>query len=349
MHRPSLKTDVKKTLTRYGSISILKSHTYIQGHKYGFGISPYLQELVTYAGQTDCYGRCEEILEQFTTVKISSSQVYRVTDYVSESLKKEDHKTERTLSPLSKNDILYVEPDGSMICTRNKESWKEIKLGRLFKEGDCLNPNSVSSCLQDSQYVGHFGTSADFGEKLSRVIDSYGDLKNRLVFITDGAAWIREWIADLYPVSVSILDFFHVMEHLYEFADKAFPNASSEKKEWCEKQKELLLSSDVELVLDNIVSTHAKEEDKQRLITYYQNNKKRMRYKQYRNIGCGIIGSGAIESAHRTVIQKRMKLSGQRWSTNGVENMLRLRIISMNKQWSKVIDLFKKTPLAQCA
>ncbi|MDR2286775.1 MAG: hypothetical protein LBE04_04775 [Prevotellaceae bacterium] len=30
-----------------------------------------------------------------------------------------------------------------------------------------------------------------------------------------------------------------------------------------------------------------------------------MRYKQYRNMGCGIIGSGAIESAHRTLIQKR--------------------------------------------
>ena len=318
-------------------------------HKDGFGISPYMQELVTYAGQMDCYGRCEEILEQFTTVKVSPSQVYRITDSVSESLKEEDHKGERTLTPLSKDDILYVELDGSMVCTRNKESWKEIKLGRLFKEGDCLNPNSVSSCLQDSQYVGHFGTSVDFGEKLGRVIDSYGDLKNRLVFITDGAAWIREWIADHYPISVSILDFFHVMEHLYEFADKAFPNASSEKKEWCEKQKDLLLSSDVEAVLDNIVATHAKEEDKQRLITYYQNNKKRMRYKQYRNIGCGIIGSGAIESAHRTVIQKRMKLSGQRWSTNGVENMLRLRVISMNKQWSKVIDLLKKTPLAQCA
>jgi hypothetical protein len=74
---------------------------------------------------------------------------------------------------------------------------------------------------------------------------------------------------------------------------------------------------------------------------YYENNKKRMSYKQYRNTGCGIIGSGAIESAHRTVIQKRMKLSGQRWSRRGAENMLRLRVLSMNKQWSKVIDFLK--------
>ena len=74
-----------------------------------------------------------------------------------------------------------------------------------------------------------------------------------------------------------------------------------------------------------------------------------MKYKQYRNIGCGITGSGAIESAHRTVIQKRMKLSGQRWSTKGAKNMLRLRIISMNRQWAKVTDFLKTTPLAQSA
>jgi hypothetical protein len=66
-----------------------------------------------------------------------------------------------------------------------------------------------------------------------------------------------------------------------------------------------------------------------------------MGYAQYRTVGCGIIGSGAIESAHRTVIQKRMKLSRQCWSMDGVKNILRLKVISMNRQWLKVIDFLK--------
>ncbi len=66
-----------------------------------------------------------------------------------------------------------------------------------------------------------------------------------------------------------------------------------------------------------------------------------MDYKYYQQIGCGIIGSGAIESAHRTVVQKRMKLSGQRWSKKGAQNMLNLRVTHMNGQWSKVIELTK--------
>jgi hypothetical protein len=322
----------------------------MQGVKNGFGISPYMQELMVYAGHLDCYKKCDEILEKFISVKVNPPQVYRVTDHVSESLKDEDLKIERTLQPLSKEDVLYVEIDGSMIPTRkNDESWKEVKLGRLFRGNDCLNPNSDASYLLDSQYVGHFGTSSDFCKKLKGIIDSYGDLKDRLVFINDGATWIREWIADNYPLAVCALDYYHALEYLYEFAEKAFPDAPSEKDKWCNEQKDLLLASDVKTVLENISLTKANEKDKKKITTYYQNNKDRMKYKQYRNIGCGIIGSGAIESAHRTVIQKRMKLAGQRWSIKGAKNMLRLRVISMNKQWAKVIDSLKAPPLTKCA
>ena len=66
------------------------------------------------------------------------------------------------------------------------------------------------------------------------------------------------------------------------------------------------------------------------IITPYQANSSRMDYQKYRQLGCGIIGSGAIESAHRTVIQKRMKPSGQRWSMVGAQNMLNLRVMNKN-------------------
>jgi hypothetical protein len=135
---------------------------------------------------------------------------------------------------------------------------------------------------------------------------------------------------------------------LYDFAGKIFSD-NDQKKQWCENQKSLLRSSDVETVIDNINETNAKDVDKKKITGYYQNNKDRMRYGQYREIGCGIIGSGAIESAHRTVIQKRMKQAGQRWSKKGATNMLRLRIIAMNNQWHKVIDFLKSSPLENIA
>ena len=298
---------------------------------------------MTYAGHLDSYVKSNEILERFLSVAVNPAQVYRVTDYVAGVLKEEETHCERLLPPVAKDDVLYVEIDGSMLCTRESDPWKEVKLGRIFKGADCLNPNTTSSYLHCSQYVAHLGKSNDFGEKLQLEIDAYGNLRNRLVFLSDGAAWIREWIADHYPLSYTILDFYHAMEHLYQFADLAFAQTPHEKQAWSDQQKELLLESDVETVLQNIAATDAKESDKKKLITYYQNNKKRMKYKEYQHIGCGIIGSGAIESAHRTVIQKRMKLAGQRWSLKGAENMLQLRVVAMNRQWHKVIDVCKNT------
>jgi hypothetical protein len=64
-----------------------------------------------------------------------------------------------------------------------------------------------------------------------------------------------------------------------------------------------------------------------------------MNYQEYAKIGCGIIGSGAIESAHRTLIQKRMKQSGQRWSCKGTQHLLNIRVVRKNNDWNKIIDL----------
>ncbi|GHT55156.1 hypothetical protein AGMMS49982_20790 [Bacteroidia bacterium] len=62
----------------------MKSNPYLQGSKNGFGISPYMQEMMVYAGHLDTYERCNEVIEKFLSVEVSPSQVYRVTNAVAE-------------------------------------------------------------------------------------------------------------------------------------------------------------------------------------------------------------------------------------------------------------------------
>jgi len=47
------------------------------------------------------------------------------------------------------------------------------------------------------------------------------------------------------------------------------------------------------------------------------------------------IGSGAIESAHRYVIQQRLKLPGAWWKADNVAPMLALRVVRANDDWEK--------------
>ena len=135
--------------------------------------------------------------------------------------------------------------------------------------------------------------------------------------------------------------YYHACEHLHQFSSTFFKDKVVEQK-WTTQQKDLLLESRVLKVIKNIQKLAGNNNKKaQKLIAYYQTNKDRMDYQQYKQMGCGIIGSRAIESAHRTVIQKRMKLSGQRWSKQGAQNMLNLRVMNKNQQWSKIIEMSK--------
>jgi hypothetical protein len=270
---------------------------------------------------------------------VSASQVYLVTDCYGKAAETEVNVC-RSLEPVKKEEVLYVEADGSMLLTRD-EGWKEVKVGRIFTSGACIDPNGKLSWIRHSQYVAHLGNSRDFTKQMDALIESYGRLDKRLVFIADGGTWIKNWIEDAFPRAVSILDYYHVCEHLHQFAHTVFTNEAQLKK-WTDKQKELLLQSKVTKVIANIRRKNSKSAAAQLLINYYTTNAYRMDYQQYKNIGAGIIGSGAIESAHRTVVQKRMKQSGQRWSNKGAQNMLNLRVLTMNEQWYKVVQLIKR-------
>jgi hypothetical protein len=331
------RTDVKKNFTTLGRISINNENPFSQGLN-GFQISPRMQELIVYAGQLDCYDRCHQVIQQFLDVEVGHTQAQRVTDVYGEELGKAP-TIGRTMPPVKKQETLYVQADGSMVLTR-EDGWKEVKLGRIFKSGDCLKADEKVGFIRHSQYLAHLGDARTFTTQLDELIESYGKLDKRLVFISDGAVWIRNWIEDSFPQAESILDYYHASQHLFAFAERFFTNKKT-GDQWSHRQCSLLLSSQVNKVLSNIRKLAPGNKAAQQLIEYYQNNKARMDYKHYQQIGCGIIGSGAIESAHRTVIQKRMKLSGQRWSKKGAQNMLNLRVTQMNGQWSKVIELTK--------
>jgi hypothetical protein len=310
-----------------------------------------MQELMTYTGQLDCYQACNEILSKFLNVEVSVMQVHRVTDTYGGLLEQQataarpPSETAVTVRP---QEASYAMIDGSMILTR-EQGWQEVKLGRIFSQSDCMELSTQRGWIKHSSYEAYLGSSKTFTRRIEQQLDPYSCLKEQLIFITDGAIWIKNWIADAYPAATQILDWYHACEHLCEFAGQYFEDPEV-KQAWIERQKELLYESRTEEVINNLgalaVKKKSDQQAKDSLLQYYQTNKDRMDYKKYRTMGAGLIGSGAIESAHRTVVQKRMKQSGQRWTRNRAQNMLTLRCIRLSGQWHKVINLICSHPKA---
>ena len=104
----------------------------------------------------------------------------------------------------------------------------------------------------------------------------------------------------------------------------------------------LLLNVKADAVMNNItqlkVNSPKVRSQRKILLAYYGTHRNRMNYKTYRDNNL-MIGSGPIEAAHRNVIQQRMKLSGQRWTMKGAQQMANLRVAHKSNQWNKIVEL----------
>jgi len=106
-------------------------------------------------------------------------------------------------------------------------------------------------------------------------------------------------------------------------------------------------NNDYLIVIDNL-STFIEDEsidDKQAPVRvchcYLSNRKDQLDYKSV--LGNGLpVGSGEIESAHRYVIQKRLKLSGAWWEASNVNPMFSLCVVRVNDEWSDYWENLRK-------
>jgi len=329
----------------------------------GFKITPYMRDLLLHSGQEDNYKASAMAIEKYLRVKSDDSQINRLCVYYGSELESEMEDLEGEVVKLSQafnaevksEEVVYGMFDGCMLPTRPVKiageeeigSWKEMKLGRIFREQDHLDLGDKPNVIRKSLYVSHFGEHDKFTNKLEPLIDVFEPLADRLVFINDGATWIENWIQSNYPKATNILDFFHSAEYIHDFSKVIYSRKTQapKKKEWADKQIGRLLNDEVDQVILEIeqmdLKGKKKQEGQQKILTYYKNNQHRMLYKTYRDRGL-LIGSGPIESAHRFVLQKRMKQSGQKWTKKGGQAVANLRVVYLNNQWDRVIKLINK-------
>ncbi len=112
---------------------------------------------------------------------------------------------------------------------------------------------------------------------------------------------------------------------------------------WAKQQETLLKNNDFLVVIKNLKPyLEANEIDDNKAPVrachrYLSNRTDQLDYKNAIEKGLPI-GSGEIESAHRYVIQKRLKLSGAWWIAANIEPMLTLRVVRANDDWDKYWD-----------
>ena len=303
----------------------------------GSRTSPYLQEKLVLLGCQNVFNSVPKVVESILGIPVNESQVYRICQSVSNQIDdKELDSPSEGLEVIEneREECVYGMVDGSMLPT--DEGWQECKVGRVFKAEMIEHSDPYKWEMGQSDYVACRGHYSLFTEKFELLLPPTSLCQK--VFITDGAVWIGNWLSRSYEKSTQILDFFHVTEKL-AVAAKTTHSAT----EWLEKQKNRLLKGKWKKVYKAIEKLpFFEDEAKYKLLTYFKNNAYRMKYDEYRQRGL-MISSGPIESAHRTVLQVRMKLSGQYWSEAGCDNMIKLRVAYRSEKFDIITNILKKS------
>lgn len=317
-------------MTRSGTVEIFHDSIYsMKGTPFGY--SPLVQDDMLHLSQLSVYKDASETFRRFTNGKIDPAQYQRVVQYYGEELDDMVEAEQQTESPKA---IHYTMVDGSMVLT--DDGYKEVKLGRHFSSENILKAgNDKRQEIGCSTYHAQMVDSEAFIANMDFLIEKVVPKDCIHVFLNDGAIWIENWVAGHHPNAISILDFWHGQGHVND-AIKVIASCTGEQKKLMAAYKEMLYEGKV-LAVAAALEAKAAKAGKQinGILQYLRRNAYRMEYDKYLKMGL-MIGSGAIEAAHRTVIQSRMKLSGQRWAKAGVDAMLKLRVRYESGRWSEV-------------
>lgn len=157
--------------------------------------------------------------------------------------------------------------------------------------------------------------------------------------VGDGAEWIAAQVEERFGAqSHYLLDFYHVCDYLGAAA-KALTHTAQTAETWMAEQKQRLKTQRVQELIQTLrphleASGVADEDAPVRQCHRYLSH--RLHQLDYRSAIAAEspIGSGEIESAHRYIVQLRLKRPGSWWRAANAEHMLALRLNRANHRWN---------------
>jgi hypothetical protein len=248
--------------------------------------------------------------------------------------------------------VLAVGRDGITLRTQ-PYSFFEVASTATVTVYDRNRRRLGSVYLAHAPELGQKTMSDDLTALLNEVFRQADGLSPRLVYVTDAGdnetGFYRRVLKKLrHPLTGKrlswqwIVDYFHASQRLTTMADAIF-RPGREASAWAERMRKLLkkpngpfkvLHAAAALKARRTMSA-ARRKEFNKAYNYLRARTRHMQYAVYRSQGLPI-GSGVTEAACKTVFTQRLKLSGMRWTLDGAQTILNLRVILLSGVWDDV-------------
>ena len=320
----------KKTIRAFKLSSGIESHSYSTG----------LQRAMVDFGIDEAFNTAESKLYEHYGIKLPISGIRTTTLHHAKRVKlNQDQIIAKDSFTLNNASSLVSETDGSMvpIIERDPKS-KDKRKGKkaIYREARLSLAHEVGSLTL--KFSGEICNTSKAGLHMQYCARLAGfNSKTEVHAVGDGALWIAEEVDSQFGSQAKYLvDFYHVSEYLAAASSEC---AKIEPKKWLHAQQSLLKCGHYKTVIKNL-EEYAMANPNSATDKCYKYLKKRKHQLHYdKAIKHGLpIGSGEIESAHRYIIQARLKIAGAWWDEGNANSMIAMRTHRANGQWQQYWD-----------
>ena len=306
------------------------------------GCSRRLQRALTDLGADLPYAQAMDKMVEHYGVVIAESTIRRITLGHAQTIHQRSRGLPQGLpKAVAPAQTFIAQMDGTMVPTVRRDAtpgdrrkgksvqWQEAKVSLAHVTGS-------KELTYAATLLGDVDTA---GKQLRACAKRAGFGKGHRVHgVGDGAPWIAKQVRQRFGSQGSyLLDFYHVCDYLGGAAS-AIQTQCAAQQAWLCKQKERLKAQGLGSLLNEL---HAHLEPAQtpdddapvrQCWRYLAQRQDQLDYEGAISQGLPI-GSGEIESAHRYIVQKRLKLPGAWWTATNAESMLALRVNRANDEW----------------
>jgi hypothetical protein len=236
-----------------------------------------------------------------------------------------------------------ISADGSFVHLTNGE-WREVKglaVGEFETVGIGASEEVKASNLS---YFTRSYRARDFETFALAELARRGlDKAKTVVAVNDGAQWLQSFIDYHCPKAVRILDFAHALGRVAEAGKAVLGETNPDFKPWFERCAHQLKHEPPQRTLAELTLLQPKAKREEQAIVlhgtqaYLQHRLEMIDYPYFQRRGYPI-GSGSVESAHKQVVQRRLKGAGMRWAAHHVDPLLALRDLLSNGRWNEGWD-----------
>lgn len=318
-------------------------------------LSPTLVEHVVHLASWMPFAVAGAMVERLSRVSVPEATVRRRTEqagaaYVAVQTAQIAALEEAPEAPLAPPGpaLQLLSVDGAMVPLVKRE-WAEVKtmvIGAV--QEPVLRKGEWEVHSSELSYFSRLADHATFGrlatvETQRRGIETAG----KVVAVVDGAPWEQEFIDLHRSDAVRILDWGHASEYVAKAGQAVLGAGTKAASEWLGVQLHELKHGEPETVLAELrrlrdqettpegkpVSAEAREMVAGSL-AYLEKRREQIRYAVFEANGYPI-GSGAVESANKLVVEARLKGAGMHWAREHVNPLVALRTIVCSDRWDE--------------